>query len=294
MTIAIAIKVNDGLVIATDSASTLVSQTGDVITVHNNANKIVNICKGIPVGVMMWGLSNIGQSSVPTLLKDFRKKLAGDDLTDTTFKIDPQNYRVLDIANNLKEFIKVKYETQFQTPTPNTFMGLAVCGYSSSETLSEIHELSFSDQGVPSPSEPLPKNMGGWIARGEPELIFRIMYGVSPQIGNVFSAWGIATNEHQARFDQIMQQLSANLIFDPMPIKDVIDIADWLVQSTIMFSRYTPGAATVGGPVEIAVITKHEGFKWVKRKHYFDVSLNHPRRGQYEDGWIKQPNGGDR
>lgn len=35
-----------------------------------------------------------------------------------------------------------------------------------------------------------------------------------------------------------------------------------------------PGANTVGGPIELAAITKHEGFKWVTRKHYFDEQLN--------------------
>ena len=43
---------------------------------------------------------------------------------------------------------------------------------------------------------------------------------------------------------------------------------------TINFSRFTPGAATVGGPVEVAVITKHEGFKWVDRKLYYPRELN--------------------
>ena len=33
-------------------------------------------------------------------------------------------------------------------------------------------------------------------------------------------------------------------------------------------------AAPVGGPIEIAGITKHEGFKWVRRKHYFDTAMN--------------------
>ena len=32
---------------------------------------------------------------------------------------------------------------------------------------------------------------------------------------------------------------------------------------------------TVGGPVDVAVITKGDGFIWIKRKHYFDSSNNH-------------------
>jgi hypothetical protein len=32
---------------------------------------------------------------------------------------------------------------------------------------------------------------------------------------------------------------------------------------------------TVGGPIDVAVITKGDGLIWIKRKHYFDKELNH-------------------
>lgn len=61
-----------------------------------------------------------------------------------------------------------------------------------------------------------------------------------------------------------------------MPLQDVIYLADFLAETVINFAKYRPGAQTVGGPIEIAVISKHEGFKWVKRKHYFNMELNKP------------------
>jgi hypothetical protein len=59
-----------------------------------------------------------------------------------------------------------------------------------------------------------------------------------------------------------------------MPIADAIDLAEYLVEVTIGFVRFCPGNPTVGGPIEVAAVTRHEGFKWVKRKHYYDVKLN--------------------
>lgn len=59
-----------------------------------------------------------------------------------------------------------------------------------------------------------------------------------------------------------------------MPIQDAIDLVEFLVDLTIKYSQFSPGATTVGGPIEIAAITKHEGFKWVRRKHYFTSELN--------------------
>lgn len=31
---------------------------------------------------------------------------------------------------------------------------------------------------------------------------------------------------------------------------------------------------TVGGPTDVAIISKVDGFVWIKRKHYFGIDLN--------------------
>ena len=64
------------------------------------------------------------------------------------------------------------------------------------------------------------------------------------------------------------------LTFPGMPIGEVIDLAHFLVDATIKFVRFTPGHPTVGGPIEIAAMTRHEGFKWIQRKHHFPRDLN--------------------
>jgi hypothetical protein len=74
MAIAISLKVNDGLVLAADSASTIIGYTeeGDptnVVNVYNNANKIANLRKGLPIGVVTWGSGSIGPASISTLIK---------------------------------------------------------------------------------------------------------------------------------------------------------------------------------------------------------------------------------
>lgn len=72
----------------------------------------------------------------------------------------------------------------------------------------------------------------------------------------------------------IQQQLQAQVIQEAMPFQDALDLAEFLVDLTIRYTRFTPGAGTVGGPIELAGITKHEGFKWIKRKHYYQSALN--------------------
>jgi len=59
-----------------------------------------------------------------------------------------------------------------------------------------------------------------------------------------------------------------------MPKDELAKMAQALVNLTAIKRRSTPSAETVGGPTDVAVITKGDGMVWIDRKHYFDSSLN--------------------
>ncbi|MGO9848547.1 MAG: hypothetical protein ACLPKT_18735 [Methylocella sp.] len=59
-----------------------------------------------------------------------------------------------------------------------------------------------------------------------------------------------------------------------MPKQEMADLAEALVNITIIKGRASSDQETVGGPVDVAVISRHEGFVWIKRKHYFDPKYN--------------------
>lgn len=56
---------------------------------------------------------------------------------------------------------------------------------------------------------------------------------------------------------------------------DLADMAESLVRMTCLKRHVTTDAESVGGPVDVAVISKGDGFVWIKRKHYFDANLNY-------------------
>lgn len=57
--------------------------------------------------------------------------------------------------------------------------------------------------------------------------------------------------------------------------EDLGDMAENLVRMTCLKRHITTDEETVGGPVDVAVITKGDGFIWLKRKHYFPADINH-------------------
>ena len=55
---------------------------------------------------------------------------------------------------------------------------------------------------------------------------------------------------------------------------DLAHMAETLVSLTSFKRRMSLDLETVGGPIDVAVISKKDGFVWVKRKHYFNSELN--------------------
>jgi hypothetical protein len=59
-----------------------------------------------------------------------------------------------------------------------------------------------------------------------------------------------------------------------LPVDEMAELAETLINLQSLKEKVTKPSATVGGPVDIAVITRNEGMVWIKRKHYFDPNLN--------------------
>lgn len=276
MTIAIHMKVNDGVVLATDSASTIMAQDENgnigVMNVYNNANKLFNIHKELPIGVITWGAGSIGSTSTSTLIKDFRNII----MNDKEKKIDVNNWCIKDICDKFVDFIYTnKYLTAFSSWPQKPDVGFVIAGYSYKEEMAEEWLIQINNGVCNGPILRRPKEATGLSWYGQPEAITRIYKGFGTLLPNIIESSGIVPKD---KIDDLMNIISENcetsLTHPAMPIQDAVELAEFLVDLTEKYSKYEPGPQTVGGPIEIASITKHEGFKWVKRKHYFNKDIN--------------------
>lgn len=65
---------------------------------------------------------------------------------------------------------------------------------------------------------------------------------------------------------------------------DLAEMAESLIYLTYLKRRITFAEESVGGPVDVAIISKGDGFVWIKRKHYFSAELN----SQFFDNYFKR------
>ena len=82
-------------------------------------------------------------------------------------------------------------------------------------------------------------------------------------------------SESYRRYDGIRQTIGS------LSIAELAQVASTLVSLSSFEQRMSVDRETVGGPIDVAVISKGDGFIWIDRKHYFSRELNEQFLGNY-------------
>ena len=141
------------------------------------------------------------------------------------------------------------------------------------------------------------------------EMVQRFMEGIDPELlrymnystkellfqfgKEILDSHGLANEErvenlHNAAViqvdnyfnDQVVNYFNENFVDSiveavaHLPKEELAGMAEALVSLTSLKRRVSLDQETVGGPIDSAVISKGDGFVWIKRKHYFDTTLN--------------------
>jgi hypothetical protein len=175
MSIIVSVKINDGVVMAADSATTFA-----VGQIYENANKIVNLVKGLPIGVMTCGTGGIGNASIATLLKDLRQTKRVDEF-----------------------FVEKAKEADFKW-----FLLLRICGYSACRPLPEIWQVALLDEGKRlDPACIQDEGNFGVRWNGEPEALDRLILGIGTVPEAAATALGMTAEQMQQAHDAIVPHL---------------------------------------------------------------------------------------
>ena len=101
---------------------------------------------------------------------------------------------------------------------------------------------------------------------GEYEALSRLIFGLGTKFEEAAAKSGLSREQVADLRGKLAPELFELLFVEAMPIQDAVDLARFLVEATISFVKFSVARPkTVGGPIGIAAITKHEGFRWFQR-----------------------------
>lgn len=213
----------------------------------------------------------MGPASISNLAKDLRRILTHD----SERKLDPISYTIEQVVTLSHQFLRQRYNLiDPLPPSPHAFE-FWVGGYGSGCDNAEVWKLSLVDGVWAEPEQIADQQLDGHVAwGGQPQAIQRLILGCDPNIIDVLVRAGVPDDTVGPLWEQIKDQLQTPLVNSAMPIADAISLAEFLVDLSKRYFAFLPGADTVGGATDIATVTKHEGFKWIRRKHYYPLDLN--------------------
>ncbi|NQS97486.1 MAG: hypothetical protein HQ591_03445 [candidate division Zixibacteria bacterium] len=261
MSIIASIKVYDGLVLAADSMTTIIGEEVSsgikgVVKTYEFSNKLFQL-KSLPVGLLTYGIGNIAQRSIESLLNEFMRKY--DEIRGNTSE---NKHKIENITQRLLDFLRGVYKDFFkEIPEENMpKLGVLVGGYSPDSVFAEEWEFilpNFDEIKLVRSTD----NFGAsW--RGIVIPFTRLYRGIDPRTEQLLIKEGVSPDivkkAHYA--------FESPIIFDGMPVQDAIDLAKFIIETTIGLSRFEAGPPSCGGPIDIAVILPDKQFKWIQKK----------------------------
>jgi len=110
-----------------------------------------------------------------------------------------------------------------------------------------------------------------WI--GQSDVIRRIILGFDPRIASIPFVREASAKLSEKELNQQLGSLEYIINWGTMTLHDAVEFSALAIHTTAAVKRFSDGIACdpgdiagVGGPVDVAVITPDEGFKWIRRK----------------------------
>ena len=266
MTVCVSVKVNDCIVFAADSALTM-SRGGEVVNVYNHGDKIFNLHRNCPVAAMFCGMGNMAGRSISNLSKELRWELMSGERM-----MNPDDYSIESVVTRAHEFFAEKY-AQVAADESHS-MEYYVSGYGAKSAHGEVWKFQILSGTMLDPTQLRTEGEHGINWGGQTSPIARLIGGLDPNFLSVIKELGVVSPGAEALRSVLTERFSTPLYDPAMPTNDVIRLAEFLVDVTKGYYSFAEGSDIVGGPTDIASVTRWEGFRWIKRKHYYPQNLN--------------------
>jgi hypothetical protein len=126
-------------------------------------------------------------------------------------------------------------------------------------------------------------NVAAIIPLAQKSIINNMLFGIHPQLNEVlFKKLATLLSKEQVKdvattmTHEFLEEHKSSIMeaVNSLPIDQLAFIAESFVGLTSMMKRFSMEPNTVGGPTDVAVISRTEGFIWIKKKQYFDNTQN--------------------
>ena len=263
-----------------------------IVNIFGNVNKLFQI-RDYPVGVVISGLGQIGDELFDDLFDEFSHSMP-EEKQNTNYTIENIAKKLHEFLKD--KYTKAFPSLEKDSPGGGPPLFLMIAGYSKDKRKGEIYDLSFPKnelRRLNDPKKPYVLSVGG-----QSDAIERFLTGMNQHyidliVSQISSQWHDAVIKiHRETIRDTIASLEKNRIkitnkakeaipklkklkipiqiklpdlyyhieLENMSLQDSVDFVMFLTTITYGRQRFVSGIPTVGGKVNIATITRKDGF----------------------------------
>ena len=266
MTLCVSLRVPDGIVAAVDSLATVME------TLQMQA-ELRGECPECGKGIE---LHDIGIPNVmrPASISDTALKMYGLLGQFAVTHFGQQFLHGKTVYRQLRDFERANRVAGFATAD---HLAKALLQFLDAEFLAEGHDLA----AMPDRVVTLGLQVSGYDADDElTGHTYVVRIGKPSEITH-YEDFGCTISGDRAVVNKLWKEEEGESVqrpaYNTLSLQDAIDYADFLIRTTADYQRFALMVPTVGGAVDIALVTQYRGFQWIRRKEL--VTLLEERKG---------------
>lgn len=260
MSLGIIIKAPEGIVLAAESRLTLTAEdiaSHDKVQVSfDNATKLLAFQKDDkfrPVGVVTYGQAGIGARTAASFVPEFESDIGDEELDTET------------IASRLANFYLKQWRAAMPAQYAGPSMTFVVGGYDRDAPYGRVFNIE-----IPNMPKPTEVNQGdanfGITWGGQTEQLDRLIRGFDRRLPDSVAKALNLTPAKRKTLDAAIAAFQMPLPLQAMPLQDCVDLAVFFIRTTIAAQSLTVGVRGVGGPIDVATVTRSRGLEFIQRK----------------------------
>lgn len=262
MSLGIAIKGPEGVVLAADSRVILTAQRQGLphpmVVNFDNATKLLSFSdKHNYVGAVTYGEALLNRRTAHGYIPEFEQVVLSEQ---------KERLAVSDYAQRLSTFFMERWNESMPQDYPGSGMVFIVGGYSPIEAYGEVFLFNIPRQPDPQPQNVGPGNFGmTW--GGQLEIASRLIHGYDPMMIDILrNTLSLDEQQINTAVTALQQRLEFGIPFQVLPLQDCVDLAIFMIRTTITAQELSIGIRGVGGNIDVAVISRTAGLEYIQRK----------------------------
>ncbi|MFQ5723963.1 MAG: hypothetical protein ACE5G6_05675 [Terriglobia bacterium] len=248
--------------LAADSRVTLTAQVPGqnllIPATYDNATKLLRVANQDYVGVVTYGLGAIGQQQPRTahsFIPEFESELKKE-----------KRLPVETFAKKLSGFFVQQWNASMPKDHKGPDMVFLVGGYDEGAPYGRVFEFSI-------PTRPTPKEWHagqgefGIVWGGQREFADRVMQGFDDSLPQIVQQFLKLSDQQRDELRAYLKNhLGARIPYAFLPLQDCVDLAIFILRTTIAIQGWWVDVRGVGGAIDVATITRTNGFQPIQQK----------------------------